>query len=114
MPLAIRQAGRSDLAAPLALYPHLDRDDRLPSLEQAEQRFEQLGRYPGSGIFTGHVDGVLASSCTLVVIPNLTRSGQPYGLIENVVTIPRTGDVASANKYCKQRLKPPGRPIATR
>jgi GNAT superfamily N-acetyltransferase len=86
VPLAIRQAGRSDLAALLALYLHLDPNDRLPSLEQAEQRFEQRGRYAGSGIFIGHVDGVLTSSCTLVVIPNLTRSGQPYGLIENVVT----------------------------
>ena len=86
MPLTIRQAGRADLVALLALYPHLDPDDRLPSLEQAEQRFEQLGRYSGSGILIGCVHDVVASSCTLVVIPNLTRAGQPYGLIENVVT----------------------------
>jgi GNAT superfamily N-acetyltransferase len=86
VPLAIRKAGRSDLSELLALYSHLDPDDRLPLLEQAEQRFEQLGCYAGSGIFIGHADGALAASCTLVVIPNLARGGQPYGLIENVVT----------------------------
>jgi N-acetylglutamate synthase-like GNAT family acetyltransferase len=86
MPLTIREARRSDIPLLLALYPHLDRSDRLPSLEQAEQRFEQLRRYSGSAIFIGCVDDVLASSCTLIVIPNLTRAGQPYGLVENVVT----------------------------
>jgi hypothetical protein len=106
VPLAIRRAGRSDLAALLALYPHLDPNDRLPSLEQAEQRFEQLGRYAGSGIFIGHVDGVLTSSCTLVVIPNLTRSGQPYGLIENVVGtwLRQTNTASSGRSRLEGRL----------
>lgn len=86
MPLTIRNAERSDLAALLSLYRHLDPSDRPCSLEVAERRIEQIGRYPGSCILVGHADDVLAATCTLIVIPNLTRRGLPYGLIENVVT----------------------------
>ena len=85
-PLVIRSASRPDLPQLLALYPHLDPTDRIPSLDVAERRFEALHNYRGSAIFIGAVDGAVVTSCTLVIIPNLTRGGQPYGLIENVVT----------------------------
>ena len=85
-PLIIRPASRSDLPQLLALYPHLDPADRVPSLEVAERRLEELRKYHGSAIFIGVAEHAVVASCTLIVVPNLTRGGQPYALIENVVT----------------------------
>lgn len=84
--LTVRPASRDDLPQLLALYPHLNPDDPIPPLDIAERRFAQLQAYPGSEIFVGLIDGAVVVSCTLIVIPNLTRGGQPYALIENVVT----------------------------
>jgi hypothetical protein len=82
----IRPAFRSDLPQLLTLYSHLDPADRFPPIDVAERRFEHLKEYDGSEIFVGIEEHVVIASCTLIVIPNLTRGGQPYGLIENVVT----------------------------
>ena len=85
-PLRIRHANRDDLSRLLDLYQHLAPGDDRPGLDQAARIFEQFATYNGSAIFLGEVVGVLAASCTLVVVPNLTRGGRSYGLIENVVT----------------------------
>jgi GNAT superfamily N-acetyltransferase len=84
--LVVRSAIRSDLAQLCGLYLHLDPADRLPTLDIAERRFEDFLSYRGSAILVGCIGGAIVASCTLVVVPNLTRAGQPYGLIENVVT----------------------------
>ncbi|XSC48098.1 GNAT family N-acetyltransferase [Bradyrhizobium sp. RDT10] len=37
-------------------------------------------------MFLGLRDDAVVTTCTLVIVPNLTRGGAPYALIENVVT----------------------------
>ena len=53
---------------------------------KAKVIFQSFEHYAGSRIFIGLLDKAVVSSCALVVVPNLTRSGTPYALIENVVT----------------------------
>jgi ribosomal protein S18 acetylase RimI-like enzyme len=84
--LVVRLAERDDLTELLRLYRDLIPDDAALSVEAATQHFDALKRIDGSGILVGVIDKTIVSTCTLVVIPNLTRGGQPYALIENVVT----------------------------
>ena len=84
--LIIRPALSADLPQLLALYPHLDPADRISPLDVAERRLKELQGYRGSAILIGIAERTIVASCTLIVVPNLTRGGQPYGLIENVVT----------------------------
>jgi len=84
--LNIREAQPGDLPELQRLYQHLTPDDPICPADEALAMLQRFLRYPGSAILIGEADGVLATSCTLIVIPNLTRGGRPYGLIENVVT----------------------------
>ena len=84
--LAIRSAQDSDLEAVLALYRHLIPDDPPVLPDQARAAFNRLLLYPGSAILLGYADTTLLTTCTLVVIPNLTHAATSYALIENVVT----------------------------
>lgn len=84
--ILVRPADESDLAPLMQLYQHLIPSN--PCLDDAEARriWNSLSCYEGSAIYVGVADGVLVSTCTLVVVPNLTRGGLSYALIENVVT----------------------------
>jgi GNAT superfamily N-acetyltransferase len=83
----IRTIQADELDALLALYPHLiEADLPLPARAKVEAVWQELMANPRYRYFGVYVDNELVSSCTLTVVPNLTRACQPYGLIENVVT----------------------------
>jgi GNAT superfamily N-acetyltransferase len=84
--LHIRPAGQGDLQQLQELYGHLNPDDLPCPPDKGAAIFQRFLLYPGSAILVGTVDDALVTSCTLVVIPNLTRGGKSYALIENMVT----------------------------
>jgi GNAT superfamily N-acetyltransferase len=84
--LRIKTADQNDLQSLLELYSQLHPDDEPVPLAIAGNQLEQLLLYPGSSIPVGMRGDALVATCTLIVIPNLTRGATPYALIENVVT----------------------------
>ena len=84
--LTIRTANQSDLPSLLELYKQLHPNDDAISLEVARKILVRFLRYSGSTIFLGFRENIVVATCTLIVVPNLTRGGAPYALIENVVT----------------------------
>ena len=83
----IRDLAAHELPDLLALYRHLHAtDDPLPAPDVIEAVWQELQGSSRCRYFGAYLDGRLIASCTLTVIPNLTRACRPYGVVENVVT----------------------------
>ena len=82
----IRPAVPGDLPALLALYRHLQPNDPELDPQVADERFTRMLNQPGMTVLLGFAGAVAAATITLIVVPNLTRGGAGYALIENVVT----------------------------
>jgi GNAT superfamily N-acetyltransferase len=85
--MKIRLIQANELNQLLVLYAHLHRsDDPLPDESVVQAVWQELLANPRYKYFGGYLGPELICSCTLTVIPNLTRGCKPYGVIENVVT----------------------------
>ncbi|EPE97886.1 GNAT family N-acetyltransferase [Rhizobium grahamii] len=84
--LVIRTAEIGDLPDLLALYHELNPADPAMDRAHAAERFQAILAQPGMTVLLGVAGQALASSVTLIIVPNLTRNGASYALIENVVT----------------------------
>lgn len=83
----VRDVAEAELPRLLDLYEHLHRKDSpLPDAPLVARAWRDLCSNPAVQVVAIERNGMLVASCTLCIIPNLTRSCRPYGLIENVVT----------------------------
>nr|WP_159586532.1 GNAT family N-acetyltransferase [Chelativorans xinjiangense] len=82
----IRPAKPDDLPGILALYRQLNPGDPILDLDAAEAAWSVLLSSGLTTPFVAEIEGLLVSSCTLAIVPNLSRGARPYGVIENVVT----------------------------
>jgi len=81
-----RLATPADLSAILALYTHLNPDDPQAEYPVAQAAWEALLASPLVKVFVAEIENTIVSSCTIAIVPNITRGVRPYALIENVVT----------------------------
>jgi hypothetical protein len=111
--ICIRPAEPTELAGMLELYRHLNPDDPAPDLAAAEAAWSRLCNSDLVKTIVAEGAGRLISSCTIVIVPNLTRGARSYGLIENVVTHRDHRRTGLGPSY-HPRSMPRGRQAATR
>jgi GNAT superfamily N-acetyltransferase len=86
MAMTFRLATSDDLPAMLALYRHLSSDDPVLAPEQVRADYARLIGSELASLLVADLDGTVVASCLLLIVPNLTRGGRPFAIIENVVT----------------------------
>ncbi len=82
----IRPARPDDLPGVLDLYRQLNPDDPVLDPDAAGAVWTALLASGLTTPFVADMGGRLVSSCTLAIVPNLSRGARPYEVIENVVT----------------------------
>jgi ribosomal protein S18 acetylase RimI-like enzyme len=82
----IRSAAEHDLPAVLKLYRHLHPHDPELDTATAKRVWSSLLTSSFMTVIVAQAAELLVSSCTLAIVPNLSRGGRSYGVIENVVT----------------------------
>lgn len=81
----IREINNNDYRQLMELYLHLHETD-IPEFETAAETWEKILADKNYHIIVAEENGKIVSSCTVVVVPNLTRGVRPYARVENVVT----------------------------
>jgi ribosomal protein S18 acetylase RimI-like enzyme len=85
-PHTLRRAIEADLNGLLDLYRYLNPRDPWPDPDRSKIAWAALLGSTNTTVYVAETGGRLVGSCTLIIVPNLTRGARPYGLIENVVT----------------------------
>jgi N-acetylglutamate synthase-like GNAT family acetyltransferase len=85
MPVTIRPATEADLPALLALYAELHPDDPVLAPSAAARTWRDIEAQAGRHVLLAESDAVAVGTVDCTTLPNLTRGGRPFMLVENVV-----------------------------
>ncbi len=83
--MQIRTALAEDYEQMLGLLQQLNPADPAPT-DAVYRAFEEILGSESLLLFVAESDGKLLGSCYLNLIPNMSRGGRPYAVIENVIT----------------------------
>lgn len=83
--LVVRPAGEDDLAGTLRLLRQLHLDDPPLDPDAAATIWREVQAHEGRTVLVAELGGVTVGTVDCLVVPNLTRGGAPYMLVENVV-----------------------------
>lgn len=83
----IRFAQPDDLAGMLKLYRELRPLDPVLPPKIAASRWADVLADANIRVVVAEVDGQLAATCMIALVPNLASGGRPFAIIEHVVTL---------------------------
>jgi GNAT superfamily N-acetyltransferase len=86
----IREAVEGDLPRLVELLAQLSLDEPREALEQPlaesyRQAFAEISADPRQRLLVLDTAGRIVGSLVVIIVPNLSRQGRPYALVENVV-----------------------------
>lgn len=82
----IREIRITDFDCLQKLYLHLHETENLSLNSKISSLWQSIIDDENYHILVLEIREILISSVTLIIIPNLTRGGKPFAIIENVVT----------------------------
>ena len=86
MKIKIREIIQDDLEDLLKLYEQLGPNPFVQVDEHILDVWNNILQNKDYHIIVADVDGAVVSTCTCIIIPNLTHNQRPYAVVENVVT----------------------------
>jgi len=82
----IREITENDFDDLMKLYAQLGNNPIPQKSEEVLGVWNKILQNKDYHIVVADVDGAIVSTCTCVIIPNLTHNQRPYAVVENVVT----------------------------
>ena len=103
--MMIREITENDFDGLMKLYEQLG-DNPIPQKsEEVLGVWNKILQNKDYHIVVADVEGKVVSTCTCVIIPNLTHNQRPYAVVENVVTdqnFRKKGYATSCLNYAKE------------